>query len=441
MARLSTPLPKVCSAFALVLILNTSFVLPAPVIAATGIEVKSQSAQPSFPNSIDFHLEAASSSKITQVALLYRVGTSPIERMAYPKFEPGSAISAQYTLDTQENYLPPGVWVEYYWTLQDESGETLQTAPVRFSYEDTRFQWHSLQKGLISVYWYSGSDQFGQMVLDSATRTADRLQQEIGASTQENIKLLVYASQDQLFGALPAFSADWIGGQAYPSLNLILLTIAPGTDAASEVKRMVPHEVTHIIFGQATENPYNSPPAWLDEGLATYMQEQSDSRFSSELQQAAESGNLIPIRALNSSFPLDENRALLSYAESASVVDYLIKTFGRSKIENLMARFRDGVTYEKALQGAFGLGLDELDKQWRASLPYPQPQVTAITQTPATTPTAARTPTESAQVSPTPAAQNSSAQSSFTPTILYWIGLVGGIVVVLLVIRSRFRPH
>lgn len=445
MGRPLSRLPGACLVMVLVLIFNPAWPGSTPVSAATGIEVKTLSAKPSFPDRIDFRLEATSQHKITEVALLYRVGVSPIERMAYPSFEPGSDIVAQYSLDTQENYLPPGVWVEYYWTLQDESGDTFQTAPERFSYEDTRFQWHSLQKGLISVYWYEGSDQFGQMVIDSAARTADRLQQEIGASITEDVKVLVYASKDQLFGALPAYSAEWIGGQAYPSLSLILLTIAPGADASSEVRRMVPHEITHVIFNQATENPYNAPPTWLDEGLATHMQEQTDARFATALQRAAESGDLIPIRALNSSFPLDEDRALLSYAESASVVEYLVKDFGRDRIQQLMSRFREGVTYEEAIQGAFGLGLGELDREWRASLPYSQPELTAVAETPVAQPTVVA-PAEttgqgdSTRVSPTTFPGNVLIASLLAGGLFCLAGLLA-VIVVLVLIVTRHRSH
>ena len=74
---------------------------------------------------------------------------------------------------------------------------------------------------------------------------------------------------------------------------------------------MVPHEISHLMLNQATWNPFNSPPNWLDEGLAVYLQETQESRFRQILDDAVDDGQLIPVRALNSSFPLDPDQARL----------------------------------------------------------------------------------------------------------------------------------
>ena len=71
-----------------------------------------------------------------------------------------------------------------------------------------------------------------------------------------------------------------------------------------------------------TRNPYNSPPAWLDEGLAVHNQETHDPAEVSVLKQAAEDGQLIPLKALSGSFGANDETAMLSYGESRSVIDF-----------------------------------------------------------------------------------------------------------------------
>ena len=36
---------------------------------------------------------------------------------------------------------------------------------------------------------------------------------------------------------------------------------------------VVPHELTHLVFATATDNPFHEPPHWLNEGLAVYLSE------------------------------------------------------------------------------------------------------------------------------------------------------------------------
>jgi hypothetical protein len=128
--------------------------------------------------------------------------------------------------------------------------------------------------------------------------------------------------------------------------------------------------VVHLIIAQATANPFNSPPPWLDEGLATYYQEVKDPRFDRVLNSAVQGGTLIPLRALNAGFPDDPNLALLSYAESESVVQFIIEQKGQDRMAALINVFRDGVSYDQAVQKSLGISLDELDREWKAWLGY-----------------------------------------------------------------------
>jgi hypothetical protein len=139
----------------------------------------------------------------------------------------------------------------------------------------------------------------------------------------------------------------------------------------SEIERILSHEAVHLIVHQATENPFNEPPPWLDEGLATYYQAIADPRFGPVLQNAIKSGTLIPIKALNSTFPDDPNQALQSYAESESIVNFILTSKGNDGMSALLTAYQGGVSNEQAVQTAFGESIDQLDAAWKKSLNYP----------------------------------------------------------------------
>ena len=115
-----------------------------------------------------------------------------------------------------------------------------------------------------------------------------------------------------------------------------------------------------------TFNPYNELPTWLDEGLAVYNQGPPDPTFTALLNQAIANNQLISVRSLSSPFSAYSNEATLSYAESYSVVNYLITTYGQAKMLELLNTFQQGSTYDGAFQKVYGFDMDKLYTLWKA---------------------------------------------------------------------------
>lgn len=359
---------------------------PRPASPAPGaLVVRASAAQPAFPKQITFTLDASSESEIVDVKLFYRPVAAQVTRMVQPQFTRGRAVTIAYDADMTVQYLPPGIDLQFYWTLTDATGAQLDSPTQSFRYQDERFTWRTVQSGQVTVLFYAGNDAFGQEVLDMALSTRDLLNRSFGVSGDRPIHIVVYGNNRDFSSSLPPNSAEWIGGQARPDLGLIVTGIQPGSGATDEIGRIIPHEMSHQLLFQATENPYGGPPQWLDEGLAVYNQKQPDSRFSSMLQQAVDRGALIPVRALNSNFPFDPNQALLSYAESVSIVKFIIKTYGDAKLGQLLTSFRDELSYDEALVRTLGVDSDGLDAAWKQSLGYTGDRVGAIVTPPTTT--------------------------------------------------------
>jgi hypothetical protein len=239
---------------------------------------------------------------------------------------------------------------------------------------DDQHNWQTLEDAQkrVAVHWYDGSQEFGMSLQQTATTALDRLQHDINASLKREAQIWIYPTQDDLFTALPSNRPEWVGGQPFPELGVILANIAADDTAQLEIKRIVPHELSHLVLYQATRNPYNTPPLWLDEGLAVHNEEVHDPVQEEALKQAAEEGRLVPLKALAGSFGADEDTARLSYAESRSAVDFMLSDsrYGPEKFAKTIAAFRDGVTYDEAFKGGLGVTVDEIDKEWQDSLPY-----------------------------------------------------------------------
>jgi hypothetical protein len=138
-------------------------------------------------------------------------------------------------------------------------------------------------------------------------------------------------------------------------------------------KRAIAHELTHLIVHQVTLNPYGDLPTWLDEGLALHSEGDLLPVFVSNLNQAISTDSLISVQSLASPFSVYANEASLSYAESYSIVEFLIESYGQERMFQLLSTFRAGNTYDGALEEVYGFDMDGLDERWRAWLVPPEP--------------------------------------------------------------------
>ncbi len=340
-----------------------------PVQAQSELKVLSTSTEVSFPYAVIFKLSAQSNAKITEIRLQYSVeqtGFASVVNEAYVQFSPSTKVDTQWNWDLVKiGGLPPGTVIEYQWIIVDASGDRLKTSSAKVSFDDNRFSWRTLTEGKVTIYWYNGTQSFAQEIMQSTQSSLARLSENTGASIKKPVRLYLYGSQTDLLSSM-IFPQDWTGGVTFTRYNCIAINISSFN--LEWGKGAIAHELTHLIIGQVTLNPYNDIPVWLNEGLAMYNQGTIDSSFITYLNLAIERNTLISASSLASPFSTDTNKALLSYAESYSIVDFLISTYGKDKMSDLLDTFRQGSTYNRALQKVYGFDMDGLNTIWQTAL-------------------------------------------------------------------------
>jgi len=329
-----------------------SLVAPLGAAAAASLQVGQDTATVDFPTKLTFHLVADAPQPVVSVETWYHAAYSPVTSVSRAEFSGGTHVDVTNAVDMQLNYLPPGVDIDYRWRLTLQDGSVLETPNQTVLYMDTRYKWKTITQDPVTI------------------QAINNLKQQFSITANDPVRVVLYGSTSDFASALPPNSAEWIGGFAQPDLHLVVTGVQPGSGATTEIHRVLSHESVHLIVHQATDNPFNTPPPWLDEGLATYYQTVQDPRFPSILQNAVRTGQLIPVRALDSSFPDDPNQALLSYAESESIVQFILTKMGNDRMSALLHAYQGGVSNDQAVQTAFGFSLDELDKEWKAWLGY-----------------------------------------------------------------------
>lgn len=138
------------------------------------------------------------------------------------------------------------------------------------------------------------------------------------------------------------------------------------------------HELAHVIAGKL-----GHPPALLNEGFATYVSERLGSDALEDLGwpgrpvddvacELASEEKLVPLDELfaRSEIGSEASRPQVSYPQAASVVKYLIETYGLDPFRRAYRSLESPnghqtvVSNERAFRDIYGLGIVELEQNW-----------------------------------------------------------------------------
>lgn len=336
--------------------------------------------------------------------------------------------------------------------MHDSAGGELTTPDQSIVVEDTQRSWRNTASDPVDLYWYTGDNRFADTLMDAAQDALVTIREATGVEYDGDIRLYVYGDSTEMQSAT-LFAPDWSGGLAFPEHSAVLAAIAPNELAWGQ--RAVAHELTHVVLGQYTFSCLDSTPTWVTEGLAMYAEGEPEEGLLSSLEEAVQEDTLLPVRSLSQNFSNDPNLAYLAYAQSYSLVAFLVEEYGPEKMIALLDQFREGSTEDQALQRVYGFDRDGLDAAWRRSIgaaesqaagpaegkatptPYPTFAPLGASNTGAAT---AVTGALSVAATPVPATEESQAAGKAAPGLCAAPGAIGAVGLGLMLIpRTRRR--
>ena len=350
----------------IVLLLLLICVIPAGVSAAAGnIKLLDSSTEADFPNLLTFNIRGESTAPITRIRLRYQVDKktyAPTFAEAWPEFQTAKNVKASWSWDMRKGILPPGAVVTYWWVIEDNTGNRLLTPKKSITFDDTRYKWQKVSDQNINIYWYQGSRSFAGDLLKAAVDAKERLERDTGATLDKPVYIYIYANYSDLRGSIIA-PDEWTGGVAYRGFTIISIGISPNN--LDWGKKAVAHEMGHLLTQQVMVSPYGEiRPYWLDEGLAMHAEGEQSEAYKKEMQKSIEDGRIATLLSLTSPFPASPEDAFFAYAQSQSVIEYLINTCGKEKINELLKLLDDGYSVDDALTRVYGFNLSGLDDAW-----------------------------------------------------------------------------
>ena len=346
-----------------------------PTSAAEPATFGSPSATSTYGQRIAFSQPATLDGRPKRVEILVEFPSAPGPQSIEVPNEAAGSTTLRYELPVASGSILPNTRLTARWRVTAPDGAASVGPAASVTYEDTRFDWKTRSGNLVRIHWYEGTEAFGERALAIGERAVKQTSELLGVTEKDPIDFFVYGDKDAFQDVLGPASRENVGGQANAEIRTMFALIEPNEIDQPWVDTVVPHELTHLVFNTAADNPYHFPPRWLNEGVAVYLSEGYAGTYRGAVEDAARGGSLIPLEGLTGQFPTTRDRFLLAYGESVSAVDYLIRKHGRDALVSLIRSYSRGLTDDEAFTAAIGSDVAAFDEAWRKDLHAKEPIV------------------------------------------------------------------
>ena len=322
-----------------------------------------------FPDEVVFRVEAEATSPIIEVTLFYRLARQNIRVYGYPEFTPAPRVSTEFTLRTSgSSYLPSGVEIEYYYRIVDAVGNSLETQKVKLDYMDPSYNWQELRYGELVLLWHDQPADQVEELTAKVSRQLASVRNMLGLEMLPPMRAVILSNLREAERVFPVVSetakrGHLYGGFAFPDFDLFVL-------AGLSEDGMV-HEMTHLLMAHAVDSPRAKVPAWLNEGLAMYFEGDSSGRKET-VAQAMRDETLLRLSSMNT-VPGTPQGVRMFYAQSWSLVKYVIDTHGTERMGFLLRTIDSGSSIGDAVEEVYDLSIEELEDQWRREVSHATP--------------------------------------------------------------------
>ena len=128
---------------------------------------------------------------------------------------------------------------------------------------------------------------------------------------------------------------------------------------------ILPHEMTHIIFREFI-GERGDLPLWLDEGIACSQEKSSLANRMGTAKSIINQNNYLKFDSL---FEIRDATLIVPnmfYAESASIIIFLMEEYGNERFLDFCRKLRDAEPWRQALLGTYHFSnFEEMERDWK----------------------------------------------------------------------------
>jgi hypothetical protein len=209
------------------------------------------------------------------------------------------------------------------------------------------------------VVLHRGNQAFAERMGKRAEELFGRIMRDLGYLQHDRFWLWDNRCTIRIHQNAEAFrqsvrAPEWAAGCADPAKREI--ATFEGSDAF--VERVLPHELTHLVFREFVGFK-GEIPLWLNEGVAVW----EGARLSGRRLFSGGVESPVPLAALMAPDMRTAGATVASnvYAQAAAVVGFIIERGGAEKFSTFCRQLRDGKTVDDALRFTYGPAMGNIE--------------------------------------------------------------------------------
>lgn len=229
-------------------------------------------------------------------------------------------------------------------------------------------EWKEFKSRHFTVYYQQAPKDFVETVSESAEENYREITRSLGFirysgwTFDDRAKIYIYNNANHYVESSRVY--QWSHGVASPTDRIIRTYPA----AHGFFDSTLPHELTHILFREFIGFDIDVP-LWFEEGVA--MSQEKAKRWGADtaVKAAYRDEKFIPVKELAELRPTHNTsveRVQLFYAQSASLINYLIRTFGEKRFERFCRELKKGKSFEWTMRKVYVRikDYDDLSREW-----------------------------------------------------------------------------
>ncbi|MCD4779201.1 MAG: hypothetical protein K8S27_01440 [Candidatus Omnitrophica bacterium] len=225
------------------------------------------------------------------------------------------------------------------------------------------------------IYFYPQTDTSRiDFILSQADNYYQQIAIQIGYSRYQNFwswdnRVKIYIYPDSTTFVKKTGQPEWSKGGAvayHPNLKSKVIISYDQQD--DFIYNVLPHEIGHLTLKDfVREEPL---PLWVEEGVAQFLERDKVKYVHAYMKKRIQENDFVAFKRLNRydiRQEMDPEKVQLYYAQSLSLIDFLIKNYGSLRFGRMCRRVRDGTAFDQAFLQVYKpeiTSFSALEKKW-----------------------------------------------------------------------------
>ena len=228
--------------------------------------------------------------------------------------------------------------------------------------------WHTQKSEHFIVYFQDAPAGYIEKLISKAEDYYRSITEELGFTRFEGFWTWDKRAKIYLFANMREYQKstdqpEWSGGK----VNVVSREIVTYVDMQEFFDIILPHELGHIVFREFIGYKRRLP-LWLDEGVVSFLEKSYKKERLEAASFLVRTKAFIPLEKLEEMRSGDIKTPGIFYAESASIIEFLVRTYGKDMFVDFcrkLKQLREDQSWEVALRDVYRFkNFSEMNDAW-----------------------------------------------------------------------------